>query len=602
MKEFMQRPESKIVMKACEEDLEHVEHAAELFNETTSKIMIKVSCMVLVVLCLMPFLEVPTDDLGDWQSIMQLDPLSAANKTQQICNIVQQYCSDSKNALLFLALNFTTQWQNHCSLSSCTELLPQGFSTATGVLDMADDAMEARGLQMQEYLWYCLPGTECSEGSTRSLVLFDQHELVRSEALQSLAYTALAIFMMFGFVYVFSSDLRMLKKGVLLPMWDLLDDMAAMKVLEFARARDLSFLCEISPDQGPIVKGHDKLCNQLLNGTITCVERCMSRCRGNDQEPEEIRMLKVAFQSMRKAMRSWAKYVPASLVKRLVMADQEAQLGVIKKDVTVMFVDMMNFDELVKGKAPEGVLQLLCHVQEAIAGVIEASRGTLLEMIGDEMLAVYNAPFPVHNHTAVAVKCACDVIQEAEKTAPNVQLRVGVHRAEVLAGNIGSKNRLKYGVLGDGVNTAARLKSLNSQFGTRILTSEHTINDANDVFGNTPEDILSRPAGYFCLKGRKQATKIWQVVGFRENHQHRENAAIDLHKQAFRSFLDRRWDEARDALKEVHAALASVRKSSGSAFVFRDDFLSKRLLQLCDKFLVSPPDEGWDGSEVLAKK
>lgn len=594
VKEFMAKPEAKLALKACEEDLERVEHAAELFNETTSKVMIKVSCIVLVVLCLMPFLEVPADDLGDWQSMMQLDALSMTNKTQQVCRIVQQYCQDSTNDLLFLALNFSDSWQLNCFASACGHIMPWRFSSKSTLLDLAEEAMKRRGLQPHEYILYCLPDTTCeSAASVRTLALFDMHSRVREDGYYSMAYTALAISMMLGFVYVFGSDLRTLKKGVLLPMWELLDEMAAMKVLEFARVPDLKTF----QGDDPVRIGSMSESGRFQSIT-TCIERCLlcyKSCQGDGtREPEEIKMLKSAFGSMRQAMHSWAKYVPAGLVKRLVCADAEAQLGVSKHDVTVMFIDILEFDQVCKGKSPTAVLEILCRVQQAIADVLEMSKGTLLEMIGDEMLAIYNAPFPVRNHAEMAVLASISIMEAAEEVAPNLRLRCGIHRAEVLTGNIGSQKRMKYGILGDGVNAAARLKSLNSHLGTSILVSEETLNIEENpcVLGG---EVLCRPAGHFILKGRLTATKIWEVVGLRPNETAEVGTAIDLHRKGFTLYLNREFPEARRDLIEANMSLSAAKD-------MEEDYLSRRLIDSCDALIESPPGEGWNGAEALKSK
>jgi adenylate cyclase len=381
----------------------------------------------------------------------------------------------------------------------------------------------------------------------------------------------------------------MLKRGVLFPMWDLLDDMAALKVLEFARARDLSVLNMINQMNNEEDGGRASVVkSQIFDHASSFAERCMDcflnrykKCCGSTRkaEPEEIVQLKVAFQSMRQAMRSWAKYVPTSLVKRLVMADQEAQLGVSKHDVTVMFIDIADFHDVCRGKSPTHVLQLLCEVQEVVAEEIEVCHGTLLEMIGDEVLTIFNAPLPVRNHASLAVSTGIRILEAVKKASPNTQLRCGIHRAEVLTGNIGSKKRMKYGILGDGVNIAARLKSLNSQFNSKILTTEHTLAEEDMNDGG---EVLCRPAGHFILKGRLHATHIWEVVGLRSAEKPPIATAIDLHKQAFMLYLNRHFSAARSLLTEVHASLCA-RNSWG------DDLISGRLISRCEDFIENEP-------------
>lgn len=599
LKEFILRPEAKMAFEACSKDLERVEHSAELFNETTSKVMIKVSCLVLAVLCVMPFLEVPIDDLGDWQTMSQLHAISLANHSQQVCSLVQQLCTDSRDALLYAEFSSSINWEQNCDLSVCTSIYHLASLGAGTLMSKAGVAMERRGIEPQELLLYCLPDTSCeNEAAIRSIVLFDTHVRSRGTSGQQMLYTSLAILLMVSFVHFFGGDLRRLKKSVLLPMWDLLDDMVAMKIFEFARARDLTQMAEnlsADPFEKPVNSRH--ISDRFAGALESCMHKCRV-CRGSKEvEPEEITMLKNAFKSMRQAMRSWAKYVPSMLVKRLFCAGLEASLGVSKQDVTVVFFDIVDFDEICRAKVPTEALKLLCSVQEVIEKVLDDTKGTLLEMIGDEMLAIYNAPLTVHGHAGVALEAAVTAFEEVEKKWPDISLRCGVHRAEVLVGNIGSNRRMKYGVLGDGVNATARLKSLNSQFNTKILTSAQTLFCAPDVLDTEPGsgNVVCRPAGHFVLKGHKKFTDIWEVVAFREEMSVKRSDAYDLHREAFKLYLNRDFQTARRHFVEVNMSLQGQE-------VFIDDCLSRRMIDSCDEFIVNPPAEDWDGSEMLKKK
>merc|ERR1712176_378781 len=118
---------------------------------------------------------------------------------------------------------------------------------------------------------------------------------------------------------------------------------------------------------------------------------------------------------------------------------------------------------------------------EKIAFVIGRHRGNLLEFIGDEVLAVYNAPNRFRGHVVAAVTSALKihehmaslpVIRTGDGKEFKLRCRIAVHCASVLAGNLGSHSRMKYGLLGDGVNLTARLKGLNTRYNTQTITTK----------------------------------------------------------------------------------------------------------------------------------
>merc|ERR1711972_1279349 len=107
----------------------------------------------------------------------------------------------------------------------------------------------------------------------------------------------------------------------------------------------------------------------------------------------------------------------------------------------------------------------------------------MLEFIGDAVLAIWNAPNSVPDHGNHAVTAALRMhlaLEDLRKTwscqgKPDIRIRVGLHSADVFVGNLGSQMRMKYGVLGDGVNLASRLEELNKRYSTEILISEDAL-------------------------------------------------------------------------------------------------------------------------------
>jgi adenylate cyclase len=139
--------------------------------------------------------------------------------------------------------------------------------------------------------------------------------------------------------------------------------------------------------------------------------------------------------------------------------------------------------------------------------------GTIDKFEGDAILAIWNAPLPVSDHAAKAVRCAMEMIERlnelqeawAEKSHDPLRIGVGVNSGQAFVGNIGSTRRMDYTVIGDTVNLASRLQDLTKAEGVPILFSEAT----RDLLG---KDIETRFVTTATVKGRAQAVNVYTII------------------------------------------------------------------------------------------
>ena len=156
---------------------------------------------------------------------------------------------------------------------------------------------------------------------------------------------------------------------------------------------------------------------------------------------------------------------------------------------------------------------------------VERHTGSVLEYVGDGILAVFGTPTRLADHPAAATRCALDM-QETLKALnedwvergvarlwrshgmEDFYVRIGLHTGTVIAGNMGSRRMMKYGIVGDPVNVAARLEKLNNETGTLILLSE-------EVYDELPKDLRKQTSdeGLFGLKGRNQKQRVYSIGG-----------------------------------------------------------------------------------------
>ena len=140
--------------------------------------------------------------------------------------------------------------------------------------------------------------------------------------------------------------------------------------------------------------------------------------------------------------------------------------------------------------------------------------GTIDKFIGDCVMALWGAPTTMENDVYRACVAALKANRRMEKLNASwavegrkqMRVRIGVHCDTVVVGNIGSRARLSYTVMGDGVNVAARIEGLNKQFGTSICISEHVYDRVSDL-------IVARALGQVSVKGRKAEILVYELLG-----------------------------------------------------------------------------------------
>lgn len=189
---------------------------------------------------------------------------------------------------------------------------------------------------------------------------------------------------------------------------------------------------------------------------------------------------------------TFGRYMSPDLARKVLSDRSAAQLGAgEERDVTVVFSDIEGYSTMSELIPPKQVLELLNTYLAGMNEIIDQHQGCIIEFIGDAILAVFNAPNDLADHADVGVRCAMAMrarleelnevwdqqpISQVWKNAGKERLkaRIGVHSGRVVAGNLGSRTRMKYGLIGDVVNVAARLEALNKKISTTLLFSAET--------------------------------------------------------------------------------------------------------------------------------
>jgi len=218
---------------------------------------------------------------------------------------------------------------------------------------------------------------------------------------------------------------------------------------------------------------------------------------------------------------TFGRYVSEDVAKR-VLGKEGARMGGEVREVTVLFSDLRGYSTISETLSPTETVEFLNEYLSVMNHEIDKEGGCIIEFLGDAILAVFGAPSALEDHPAHAMRCAMAmraglvVFNErmnAEGRAPwqkkgmeGLGQRIGIHTGNVVAGNLGSKVRVKYAVIGDAVNVASRCEGLNKVLGTEILCTAST-------WELLPEDLKSQLSdkGAHDVKGRASKVQVYAI-------------------------------------------------------------------------------------------
>jgi adenylate cyclase len=267
----------------------------------------------------------------------------------------------------------------------------------------------------------------------------------------------------------------------------------------------------------------------------------------------EIASLSRAVDTLDHAVRSFAAFVPVGLVKHLIESEQQLQLGGKSRFLTIMFCDVEAFSTLAESSPSQELLTRISAYLEVVTLAVNEQHGTIDKFIGDAAMAFWGAPVELNDHAWHACAAAIRISQRmaklneqwvSEGLAP-LQIRVGIHCDSVMVGNIGSKHRMSYTVMGDAVNITSRLEGINKEYGTQICVSQ-------SIYREVGERLSLRPIDEVTVKGRRGALHIYELFGVIDNENPTSGLEASeekieqcrLTKLAHQAYADKNWHEA----------------------------------------------------------
>ena len=219
----------------------------------------------------------------------------------------------------------------------------------------------------------------------------------------------------------------------------------------------------------------------------------------------------ISKRQRRELVKAFKKYVDRKIVDDIVNNGPEtASIGVVRKDISVLFIDIRGFTSLSESLPPEQIADILNNYLTVIANAVAKNGGTLDKFIGDAAMAVFNSPFDLDDYVYKSVCTDWDILSNAawltrlcqKKYGKEIAFGIGIHCGDAVVGNIGSPSRMDFTAIGDTVNTASRLES--SAAKGQILISR-------EIRKRLGDRIETKYSGRYALKGKKLPMDAYEL-------------------------------------------------------------------------------------------
>jgi adenylate cyclase len=280
----------------------------------------------------------------------------------------------------------------------------------------------------------------------------------------------------------------------------------------------------------------------------------------------------------------FGQYVPPELVEKMAANPEQFNMAPRAEELSVLFSDVRGFTTISEALSPEDLSHYINEYLTTMSLVIrEGHRGTLDKYIGDAVMAFWGAPVADRQHARNAVLAALGMQSEAKKLNekfkakgwPTFKIGIGVNSGVMRVGDMGSRIRKAYTVMGDAVNLGSRLEGITKQYGADIIVGEVT------------KGLIS---GFVCkeldrvrVKGKDEAVAIFQPLGLEGQVDPAKLEEMELWNQALSDYRMQHWDQA-------ELLLHNLKKTSPDGGLY-DEFLDR-----IRYFRSNPPGDGWDGA------
>jgi adenylate cyclase len=289
---------------------------------------------------------------------------------------------------------------------------------------------------------------------------------------------------------------------------------------------------------------------------------------------------------------AFSHYLSTDVINELIADPDKLDLGGDKKYLTAMFTDVQAFSSISENLDPTDLVKLLNAYLTEMSNIILDLKGTIDKYEGDAIIAFFGAPVTFEDHPARACRAAVrmkKIEQYLNEHFVNNNLsptavftRIGINTGEMVVGNMGTKQKMDYTIMGNSVNLASRLEGVNKQYGTWTLISEET-------FDKGGRDFTVRKMDRVRVVNIKEPVRLYELIDERAATDANTLEAIEMFHKGLELFEARQWD----------AAIVEFRKAQR---ILPGDGPSDVFVKRCQGFQKKPPPASWDGVFNLSMK
>jgi adenylate cyclase len=299
----------------------------------------------------------------------------------------------------------------------------------------------------------------------------------------------------------------------------------------------------------------------------------------------------VAEQESKKFITSaFGHYLSPKVINLIVDNPKLLKLGGDKRVMTAFFSDVAGFTNISEKLQPNQLVALLNEYLSEMSDIIHEQDGTVDKYEGDAIIAFWGAPIHVENHAELCVLSAmrqqrrlAELRAEWRKQGRDeLQVRMGINTGPMVVGNMGSRERMDYTIMGDSVNLAARLEGANKYYGSELMVSQFTYELIKDRF-------LCRQLDLVRVQGKEDAIALYEVM---------EEASMITEGQ--RRFVQR-FNQALATFRMMDFHMATSLFESCDRLLSGGDTACKLYIKRCAELIEAPPPEDWDRVYDIAK-
>lgn len=291
-----------------------------------------------------------------------------------------------------------------------------------------------------------------------------------------------------------------------------------------------------------------------------------------------------------KIEKAFSMYVSKDIVAEIKKHPEMLNLGGEKRFMTAFFSDIQGFTSISESINPETLVALLNEYFSAMTKILFKYGGTLDKYEGDAIMAFWNAPALQPDHARLACRTALKMQQHLEvlrlkwkkEGKPDIKVRMGINTGEMIAGNVGSRERFDYTIMGDAVNLSSRLEGANKHYGTYLMVSETTYSETEEHYEFRELDLLK-------VKGKNKSVRVYELLARKGHLDEKMKQLLPHYKAGIEAYYQRKWDYALTHFNKV----LEINPEDGPANLY---------VARCQIFKTKPPAEDWDGSYELKAK